>query len=252
MSKPHYPTRTDARLTSGFGERKHPVTGRSKSFHAGIDLAPKKAGTRGVPVYAVADGVARQVGYAGNSGNRLYVVHSSDRFTSCYLHLEKILVKEGQRVTRGQKIGVMGATGRATGIHLHFGISTKYPADWSRNGSFINPIPYLNGDLTIDTVQQNKGNYTVKKGDTLSGIAKRFNVKVDDLVKWNGIKDKNLIRIGQVLQVNGHGSTFVNVKKGDTVSGFANKYGSTISQIKNWNNLKDVNMIRVGQRLRVK
>lgn len=148
MTKPHYPTLTNARLTSGFGWRIHPVTRRQSTHHDGIDLAPARAGTTGVPVYAVADGIVRNREYNKISGNRIYVEHTQDSYTSVYCHLASFNVKLGQRVKRGQLIGRMGSTGASTGIHLHFGVSKSYPVRWSTtgtsNGSFINPVSYLN------------------------------------------------------------------------------------------------------------
>lgn len=148
MTKPHYPTLTNARLTSGFGWRIHPVTRRQSTHHDGIDLAPARAGTTGVPIYAVADGIVRNREYNKISGNRIYIEHTQDSYTSVYCHLASFNVKRGQRVKRGQLIGRMGSTGASTGIHLHFGVSKSYPVRWSTtgtsNGSFINPVTYLN------------------------------------------------------------------------------------------------------------
>lgn len=96
--------------------------------------------------------------------------------------------------------------------------------------------------------------YTVKKGDTLSEIAKEYGTTVNELVKLNNIKNPNLIYPGQKLKLKSSSSKAIyhTVKKGDTVSELAVKYGSTIAQIKSWNKLKDVNKIYVGQKLRVK
>lgn len=110
-------------------------------------------------------------------------------------------------------------------------------------------------ETTNKTTNINVQTYTVKKGDTLSEIAQKFNTTVNELVKLNNIKNPNLIYVGQKLKIKGSkeaGKVYHKVKRGDTVSELAQKYGSTISQIKNWNNLKDVNKIYVGQTLRVK
>ena len=123
-------------------------------------------------------------------------------------------------------------------------------------GSWINPAD--NQEKTSESsgvAGVNIQTYTVKKGDTLSEIAQKFNTTVNELVKLNNIKNPNLIYVGQKLKIKGSkeaGKVYHKVKRGDTVSELAQKYGSTISQIKNWNNLKDVNKIYVGQTLRVK
>lgn len=103
--------------------------------------------------------------------------------------------------------------------------------------------------------------YTVKSGDTLSHIAKRYGTSVGKLVSLNGIKNPNLIYPGQKLKVNGSApkskskissKKYHTVKAGDTVSELAVKYGVKQSQIKKWNNLANINKIYVGQKLRVK
>lgn len=95
--------------------------------------------------------------------------------------------------------------------------------------------------------------YTVKSGDTLSGIAAKFGVTVAQLQAWNGISDPNLIYVGQVLKVSGStGTTTYTVKSGDTLSGIAAKFGVTVAQLQAWNGISYPNLIQVGQVLRVK
>lgn len=101
--------------------------------------------------------------------------------------------------------------------------------------------------------------YKVKNGDTLSGIAKKFNTTVNKLVSLNNIKNPNLIYVGQVLKVNGTVSTTSSIKKeyyvvrnGDTLSGIAKKYKTSVNQLAKWNNIKNINLIYKGQKLRVK
>lgn len=99
--------------------------------------------------------------------------------------------------------------------------------------------------------------YTAKAGDTLTGIASKYKTTVKNLADLNGIKNVNLIRVGQKIKLRGSApakteAVYHIVKNGDIVSGLAIKYGSTQAQIKSWNNLKDINKINVGQKLRVK
>lgn len=100
--------------------------------------------------------------------------------------------------------------------------------------------------------------YTVKSGDTLSEIAQKHGTSTKALQGLNGIKNANLIRVGQKIKISGHKKSstlakkYHTVKSGDTVSEIAVKYGTATAKIKNLNNLKNVNLIRVGQKLRVK
>lgn len=101
--------------------------------------------------------------------------------------------------------------------------------------------------------------YTVKKGDTLSGIAVRFGTTIAKLQTLNNLKNVNLIYVGQVLKTkattaSSSGSTpsVYTVKKGDTLSGIAGKYGTTVSKLQSLNGIKDANLIYVGQTLKLK
>ena len=103
------------RLSSHFNpNRKHPVTGRV-SPHNGTDWATPT----GTPIVSTGDGVVvmtRKHPYAGN----YVVIQYGSRYKTRYLHLSKILVRKGQKILRGQRIGLAGATGRVTGPHIHY------------------------------------------------------------------------------------------------------------------------------------
>lgn len=103
------------RMTSGFGMRNHPVYGGRRD-HAGIDYAAPK----GTPVRTVGDGVVEFAGVQRGYGNVIYIKHRNKPDTTVYGHLSRIDVKAGQTVQQGDKIGEVGATGVATGPHLHF------------------------------------------------------------------------------------------------------------------------------------
>ncbi|MGG4316726.1 LysM peptidoglycan-binding domain-containing protein [Bacillus licheniformis] len=97
----------------------------------------------------------------------------------------------------------------------------------------------------------NAGNiYVVQTGDTLSEIAQKFGVTVDNLVAWNNIPDKNKISVGQVLTVK-EGTTIYTVKSGDTLSGIASKFGTTTDALAELNEINDPNLIHPGQKLKV-
>jgi len=116
-------------LTGSFGGRSDPFTGEN-GFHQGIDISTEK----GQPVYATADGRVELAGYAGDYGNLIVLQHGFG-LTTRYGHLSGYAVQTGQTVHRGQVIGYVGATGRATGAHLHYEILA--------NGQLINPLQLL-------------------------------------------------------------------------------------------------------------
>ena len=116
-------------LTSRMGSRQDPVSG-GEDFHAGLDIA----GEKGQPIYATAAGLVSQVGYQGAYGNLVTIDHGFGLETK-YGHLSSFTVKPGQNVQRGDVIGRLGATGRATGNHLHYEVRA--------NGRLLNPLQLL-------------------------------------------------------------------------------------------------------------
>ncbi len=101
-------------ITSGFGFRRDPFTGRIK-MHEGLDIANKT----GTVVHAGADGLVIFAGIETGYGNLLTIDHGYGLMTR-YGHLETIIVKEGDKVKKGDKIGTIGCTGACTGPHLHY------------------------------------------------------------------------------------------------------------------------------------
>jgi len=116
-------------IRSGFGMRRHPILGMVR-MHAGIDLVAPY----GALVKAADGGQIIQAGYDGGYGYSIVVYHGGG-FATWYAHLSRILVAVGQNVSRGQVIGLVGATGLATGPHLHFEVRI--------NGAAQNPLEYL-------------------------------------------------------------------------------------------------------------
>ena len=94
--------------------RKHPIYGTVRA-HRGTDYAAPT----GTPVYAAGDGRVSQAGYSKSNGNYVFIQHG-EQYVTKYLHLHKRRVKTGQRVSQSQVIGTVGATGAATGPHLHY------------------------------------------------------------------------------------------------------------------------------------
>lgn len=101
----------EARLTRGFLPHK-------RKPHLGLDLAAP----RGTPILAAHEGTVIYTGHDFHGYGKMILIESPAGYASLYAHLDKILVKEGQKVQLGENIGAMGRTGRATGVHLHFEI----------------------------------------------------------------------------------------------------------------------------------
>ncbi len=116
-------------LSSNFGWRIDPISGK-RAFHNGIDIAA----SYGTSVYAYTNGTILEAGFNATKGNYVTIKHNGGIITS-YLHLSKILVKKGQTVKVGQKIGQVGSTGYSTGNHLHFKVT--------KNGINLSPWDYL-------------------------------------------------------------------------------------------------------------
>ncbi len=126
-----WPVETSApsRVTSGFGWRQDPFTGRP-AFHAAIDIAA----AAGTPVVATAQGQIQAVGEHPRLGRYIMVAHPDDSVAT-YGHLERIAVATGEAVSRGQVLGTVGSTGRTTGPHVDFGLSV--------GGRPVDPLPLL-------------------------------------------------------------------------------------------------------------
>lgn len=211
----HYPYK--GRITSPYGPRK----GRA---HQGIDIGLKT----GDPVYATFDGKVRFSKYAGDYGN-LVIIRHNNGLETYYAHLSQRDVEVGDWVVAGQQIGLGGSTGRSTGPHLHFEVRYK--------GQSFDPeriIDFSTGILRRDELllrrrhfsiyakyEQDFGDeeevakqeeaerkaaaavqyHTVRSGDTLGAIARKYGTSVSRICQLNNIKSTSILRIGQKLRV---------------------------------------------------
>ncbi len=116
-------------LSSGFGRRTDPITGRI-SMHTGLDFAAP----RGTPIYAVGSGVVVFSGRNGAYGNMVEINHGGGLKTR-YAHASELKVSKGDLVQKGEEIATVGSTGRSTGSHLHLEVY--------RNGMAVNPARYV-------------------------------------------------------------------------------------------------------------
>ncbi|MHC9236835.1 DUF5930 domain-containing protein [Pseudooceanicola sp. 502str34] len=123
------PVHANYRFTSNFGYRRDPKTG-GRRMHAGVDFA----GPVGTPLYATGDGVVIHAGWSSGYGRLVKIQHEFGIETR-YAHMSRIRVQKGQRVSRGDRIGDMGASGRVTGPHLHYEVRI--------GGKAINPMTYI-------------------------------------------------------------------------------------------------------------
>jgi murein DD-endopeptidase MepM/ murein hydrolase activator NlpD len=121
----------EGRLASRFGLRTDPMGGDDTRFHEGVDLA----NSIGTPIYAAADGIVRFAGIQGGFGTVVRVEHKAAGFETVYGHLYSYCVKEDQKVKRGERIGLMGSTGKSTGPHLHYEVR--------HSGKSLNPQPFI-------------------------------------------------------------------------------------------------------------
>jgi murein DD-endopeptidase MepM/ murein hydrolase activator NlpD len=116
-------------VSSGYGLRSDPFTSAS-SVHEGIDISTN----RGEPVLAPADGTVLLSGWAGEYGRAIEIVHN-DRYVTLFGHLQQTLVEEGQVVRRGDRVGLVGSSGRSTAPHLHYEVRV--------DGRPVNPLEYI-------------------------------------------------------------------------------------------------------------
>ncbi len=117
------------RISDDYGNRIHPILG-VEQFHNGVDMAAPG----GTAILAAYDGDVVAAAQSGTMGNYIMIDHGSGLYT-IYMHCSALYVSKGQSVTKGQNIAAVGATGRATGNHLHFSVRV--------NGSYVNPWNYL-------------------------------------------------------------------------------------------------------------
>lgn len=179
------------------------ITQAQHNEHGGLDLV----GLQDKSIYAIADGTVTHAGWE-NSNNRqqgfgLYCSIQSDNGERIYYgHLSACNVTEGQRVTKGDLLGVEGNTGHSTGSHLHIECRVNGNRSQRKNIFDILGIPNVRGAI-VDVVQQpvTVDTHTVVSGDTLSAIAQRYGTTVQELTLINTLANPNLIYGGQVIKL---------------------------------------------------
>ncbi|MDO4722839.1 M23 family metallopeptidase [Porphyromonas circumdentaria] len=212
------------RLTSSYGYRR-----RFRRQHKGVDLALRVGDT----VRAAFDGKVRIRDYEGKGYGNYVVIRHPNGLETVYGHLSRHLVQKDQIVRAGEPIGLGGSTGRSTGPHLHFetrfmgvDINPSFIIDFSEGApwrdiyafqykggravetfSYSNAKSYKGGDSFNTSTEQARVKakapsvYRIRKGDTLSGIAKRTGVSVSRLCKLNNMSTKATLRPGKTLRI---------------------------------------------------
>jgi len=192
----------EGKITSPFGPRR-------RSFHFGTDLKLQKGDT----VYAAFEGKVRVKQYEKRGYGYYLVLRHPNGLETVYGHLSKFLVEVDETVEAGQPIGLGGNTGRSTGSHLHFecrflghAINPAEIVDFSNFCTYDDSYIFQKSNINaISNNQYTATNSSVKyhrirQGDSLSAIAKRYGVSVNQLCRLNGLRPTSILRVGRVLR----------------------------------------------------
>jgi murein DD-endopeptidase MepM/ murein hydrolase activator NlpD len=185
-------------VNSGFGFR------RGWQFHYGLDIDLKTGDT----VVAAMDGEVRLAGYDPGGYGYFCVIAHPNGLETVYGHFSRLLVTPEMVVKAGDPIGLGGSTGYSTGPHLHFEVRFMgEPIDVSalidfENGELIEPVLTISAETFKHLSQLRSAVYhTVRRGESLYSIARRYGVTVRYLCALNGLSNRSILRPGQRLRV---------------------------------------------------
>ena len=275
----------EGHVTSNFGRR------GSRRYHYGIDIKAQTGDT----IYAAFDGKIRVKQYDRRGYGYFVVMRHLNGLETVYGHMSKFLVEENDFIMSGEPIGLAGNTGRSFGSHLHF--ETRFlgkPIDPNFIIDFEHKVPHRDTYLvtndsykkttlssrvikrtgTVNYVQatnrdnnkfvsNNTTSHTIRRGDTLERIARRYGVTIDQLCALNNISRTTTLRIGRSLIVNPSSTAssdkaessgdvqYHKVSSGDTLGAIAQRYGVSVRTLCNLNNISTRTILRVGTSLRV-
>jgi murein DD-endopeptidase MepM/ murein hydrolase activator NlpD len=228
----------DWKITSAMGNRIHPVT-KAPKHHNGTDIwSPNEPCWIEAPFDGVVVEARKSTAAGGGFGNFVTLSHkiNGEDYVTVYAHMldDSIKVKPGQKIEAGTPMGKMGSTGMSTGKHLHWELQKAKKYAWNATGlNFIEPVAFFDALIKMEAIKgtakdqtpvdsavapapvhgpapvapkpalaaPTANTYTVVKGDNLTRIASRNGTTVADLVRLNGIKNANLINVGQVLKL---------------------------------------------------
>ena len=216
--------------------RIHPVT-KEKKHHNGSDVW---SGQEPCWIEAPYDGkvleAKKSTAAGGGFGNYVKLLHNINGkwYTTLYAHMaDGLKVTVGQKIEAGTILGKMASTGMSTGKHLHWELKEGKDHAWNNTGlGYIEPFTFFNAVIAVEAAARtasveatesdpvlpapvhgpkpvaaaapkapSASTYTVKSGDNLTKIAAKYGTTVDALVALNGIKNANLINVGQVLKL---------------------------------------------------
>ena len=227
----------DWKITSLMGNRIHPVT-KVPKHHNGTDIwSPHEPCWIEAPYDAVVVEARKSTAAGGGFGNFVTLSHkiNGEDYVTVYAHMQDgtLKVTPGQKITAGTPLGKMGSTGMSTGKHLHWELQKSKKYAWNATGlNFIEPVAFFDALVKLEAIKGTAkvetpadapaapapvhgkaapvpkaapapatATYTVVAGDNLTKIAKRYGTTVKALAALNGIKNANLINIGQVLKI---------------------------------------------------
>ena len=274
----------EGHVTSNFGRR------GSRRYHYGIDIKAQTGDT----IYAAFDGKIRVKQFDRRGYGYYIVIRHINGLETLYGHLSKFLVDENDFVMSGEPIGLAGNTGRSFGSHLHF--ETRFlgkPIDPNFIVDFENKVTHRDTYLvsndsykkttlssrvtkrtgTVNYVQAtnrdnnkfvsgNATSHTIRRGDTLDRIARRYGVTIDQLCSLNNISKTTTLRIGKSLIVNSTKKSagsetasgnvaYYKVQSGDTLGAIAQRHGVSVRTLCTLNNISTRTTLKVGASLRV-
>lgn len=222
--------------------------GSRQGKHKGIDIG----GDLDSPIYAVEEGKVSKSYYSDSYGHVIFIKHHSG-FETVYAHLNKRLVNEGQQVSRGDTIGLMGSTGDSSGVHLHFEL---HQSEWTvEKQNAINPVFAL-GDVAIgESVQGLQKSYAFHKVKDVI-----VQVKEEELGNKHSLSESNAKLAHEELEKTRTKQQETNknvndiehvVQAGETVWAISQKYHTTPDNISKWNDLNQYQIV-ANQKLKIK
>lgn len=227
----------NGRFSSGYGYR-------GRSFHSGADLLEQA----NAPIYAVFDGVVRLSKPYSGYGNIIVIRHKNGLET-VYSHNARNLVKAGAVVKAGQKIALVGRTGRATATHLHFEARVM--------GQTINPLLLI--DPTNNTLQS--GVLTIERhGSSIKASNSKKSVKTatrptqpsQEQARATEQKPESKPATATSKPSASASASYHTITKGDTLSALARRYGTSVSKICKLNSITEKTILSIGRKLKMK
>ncbi|MGQ4664414.1 peptidoglycan DD-metalloendopeptidase family protein [Metabacillus halosaccharovorans] len=235
-------------ITDTFGTR--------NGKHKGIDIAAPE----GAQIISVSSGLVVKSYYSDTYGHVVFIQHP-EGYETVYAHLRERNVQQGEKVAKGQVLGIIGNTGVSTGTHLHFEL---HKGEWTfEKEHAVDPLFVFNEDVKHTVYAEDSGNdsvetnaqgslsetttdkheensqknvITVVKGDTLWRLSDTFNVSVSSIKKWNNLKN-DVIFPNQELTIFIKNSANYIVQPGDTIQSIAAEFSTSPEAIKKINDI---------------